>query len=75
MAQKRELGAIYFKRVMEPSDIEGVRRVLDQTGAKEHARARAGEEAAAAIELLEGAGLGADGMERWRTVAQTLAGD
>ena len=75
VAQKRELGGIYFKRVMEPSDIEGVRRVLDQTGAREHARAKAGEEAAAAIERLEGAGLGADAMERWRTVAEALAGD
>ncbi len=74
VAQKRELGTIYFKRVMEPSDIEGVRRVLDKTGAKEHAQALAGGEAAGAIELLEGAGLGADAMERWRTVAHTLAG-
>ena len=74
LPQKRELGAIYFKRVMEPSDIEGVRRILDKTGAREHARARAGEEAAAAIEHLEGAGLGADAMERWRTIAGALTG-
>ena len=74
LSQKRELGTIYFKRVMEPSDIEGVRRVLDKTGAREHAQARAGEEAAAAIERLEGAGLGADAMARWRTVADALAG-
>ena len=74
VAQKRELGTIYFKRVMEPSDIEGVRRVLDKTGAREHARTRAGEEAAAAIERLESAGLGGDAMARWRTIAGALAG-
>ena len=71
--QKRELGTIYFKRMMEPSDIEGVRRVLDQTGARAYAEARAAEEAAAAIAHLEGAGLGADALERWRTVAEALA--
>ena len=71
--QQRELGSIYFKRVMEPSDIEGVRRVLDQTGAREHAQARAAEEAAEAIALLEGAGLSADAMERWRKIAESLA--
>ncbi len=74
LSQKRELGGIYFKRMMEPSDLEGVRRVLDQTGAKEHARARAADEAAAAIERLESAGLGADAMERWRAIATALAG-
>ena len=74
LAQKRELGGIYFKRVMEPSDLDGVRRILDETGAREHARARAGEEAAAAIERLEGAGLGGGAMERWRAIAHTLAG-
>ena len=74
IAQKRELGTIYFKRVMEPSDIEGVRRVLDKTGAREHAQARAAEEAAAAIEQLEGAGLAADAMDRWQTIARALAG-
>ena len=74
LTQKRELGAIYFKRVMEPSDLEGVRHVLDATGAREHAQARAAEEAAAAIQRLEGAGLGASAMERWRTIAAVLAG-
>ena len=72
LAQKRELGGIYFKRVMEPSDLEGVRRVLDATGAREHARARASDEAAAAVERLDGAGLGADALGRWRTIADAL---
>ena len=33
--QKRRLGEVYFKRVLEPDDVSAVREVLEELGAKE----------------------------------------
>ena len=73
-SQKRKLGEIYFKRVMEPADLEGVRRVLDEVGARQSAEQQAQEHASEAIDLLKGAGVGGDALSRWRTIAGALAG-
>ena len=72
LAQKRALGGIYFKRVMEPQDVEGLRRVLDETGAREQAEAFARDQAAEALGLLDGAGIDARAKERWAQVAAAL---
>lgn len=34
---KRRMGDIYFKRVLEPEDVESVRAILEETGAKQFA--------------------------------------
>ena len=36
ISEKRRLGEIYFKRVLEPSDISTVRKILEDIGAKEY---------------------------------------
>lgn len=36
ISEKRRLGEIYFKRVLEPSDISTVRKILEDMGAKEY---------------------------------------
>jgi hypothetical protein len=41
ISRKRALGGIYFKRVMEPTDIEQLRAILDEAGVREQAMARA----------------------------------
>ena len=40
LAQKREVGGIYFKRVMEAADVEHLARVLADAGARERSEAR-----------------------------------
>lgn len=51
---KRELGAIYMKRVLEPEDARRIVAILDETGAGEYAAGKAEELAAAASELVDG---------------------
>lgn len=72
IAQRRELGGYYFKRVMEPSDLDGIRSVLETTGAK----ARTEEAIAASIEKgllsLRDAGVGTNGIASWRSIAESV---
>ncbi|MBI2170505.1 MAG: polyprenyl synthetase family protein [Chloroflexi bacterium] len=41
LSRKRELGALFFKRVLEPPDVARVRAILDELDAREKARAAA----------------------------------
>jgi geranylgeranyl diphosphate synthase, type I len=55
LAQKREIGGIYFKRVMEAADVEHLAEVLAAAGARERSEARVEElisEARAKIDQL-----------------------
>jgi geranylgeranyl diphosphate synthase type I len=70
---KRALGAVYFKRVMEPDDVEAVRKVLDDLGARDYAEAKAADLAAKALGHIEGAGLSDAALDRWRQVVDALA--
>ena len=63
-AVKRELGAIYMKRVLEPEDGRRIVAILDETGAREYAAGKASELAAAASELVSGLTSGAGGPLR-----------
>ena len=62
--QKRALGEVYFKRVMEPADIERVRTVLDTLQARDHAQAAARTLLDEGIGALAGAGLSASGSRK-----------
>ena len=63
VAAKRELGAIYMRRVLEPEDTSRLVAILDETGARAAAESRAAglvEEAAegvSAVVLSQGTGL------------------
>ena len=72
--QKRALGEVYFKRVMEPADIERVRTVLDGLQARDHAQAAARTLLGEGLEALEGVGLSAAAQERWNEIFAALGG-
>ena len=36
ISEKRRLGEVYFKRVLEPDDVPAIRRVLEELGAREY---------------------------------------
>ena len=74
LAQKRALGGIYFKRVMEPPDVEALRALLDEVGAREQAEASAHERADAALGLLDATGISGPVRERWEVIARALLG-
>ena len=57
---------------MEPRDVEDLRRVLDETGAREQAEAFARDRTEEALGLLDGAGIDARARERWAEVAAAL---
>ena len=70
--QKRALGEVYFKRVMEPADIERVRNVLDTLQARDHAQAAARTLLDEGIGALAGAGLSAAAQGRWNEIFAAL---
>ncbi|MEX2598152.1 MAG: polyprenyl synthetase family protein [Dehalococcoidia bacterium] len=72
VSRKRALGEIYFKRVMEPSDIEALRAILDEAGVRGQALDRAQSDAEMAIAMLEEVGLEPAAIARWREVAASL---
>ncbi len=74
VSRKRELGNIYFKRVMEPADLAELQRILDEAGVKAQTQAKAQGFADEALSLLHGASMDERALERWRTVAEALVG-
>ena len=68
---KRELGDIYFKRVLEPSDAERLTALLNEQSALEYAQERAEEYCVNAIGALEGLAISVQGRE---DLEQTLRG-
>ena len=64
---RRELSSIYFKRVLEPEDIQKVVTILDSNDAREHSVQRAGEfgqQAEAALEKIDISPLGREALTR-----------
>ena len=57
LADKRALGNVYMKRVLQPEDVSQVIGILDQAGARQFAESRARE---LAEEALSGTGLAAE---------------
>ena len=72
LAQKRALGDAYFKRVMERGDVERVRGVLEEAGAREYTEQKARTLAREAVGPLEAAGLPPELQRRWSEVADSL---
>ena len=60
VASKRELGAIYMKRVLQPEDVSRLVHILDEVDAKSYALTRSSELAEEAFASLAGSGLTAD---------------
>ncbi len=72
LAQKRVLGEAYFKRVMEPEDVERVRGVLEDVGAREYTQGKAEAISQEALELLKEAGISVEAADRWRVIGEYL---
>ena len=70
--QKRALGEAYFKRVLTPADLDAVRAILEETGSRAYAEEKAQRTAQEALAALDGAGLPAKQVKRWREVAAAL---
>jgi geranylgeranyl diphosphate synthase type I len=51
---KKQLGAVYFKRVLEPGDVEMVLKVLEESGAREASQKAVEEKVSEALKTIEG---------------------
>ena len=71
-AEKHSLGDVYFKRVMEPEDIQRIVEVLDRLGAREFAQEMADSLCREAIEALDEAGPSTQGLEELSGLARFL---
>ena len=60
--EKRRLGDLYFKRVLEPEDVASVRQVLEELGAREYCEEQV-QRYRAEAEQAATAGLSAEGAE------------
>ena len=59
--EKRRLGEVYFKRVLDPADVAGVREAVEKLGAKSFCEDLVGQYTADAIAALDSAGLSSEG--------------
>jgi geranylgeranyl diphosphate synthase type I len=71
-AEKRSLGDVYFKRVMEPEDVERVIEVLDRLGARVFSQEKADALCEEAIQALDEASPSSRGADELRGLARFL---
>ena len=69
---KRELGTIYFKRVLEPPDIQKIMDILSESSAFEYAQERVDEYCQKAMRALEGIDISAWGRAELEKLCQKL---
>ena len=69
---KRHLGDIYFKRVLEPNDVPAVRQVLEELGAREYCEELIGRLRSEAANGLTAGGISADGASVMSSFADTV---
>ena len=72
ITQKRQLGEVYFKRMLEPEDVLRLRETLEGMGVREECDRLAEENAAAALEALDGSGLEASASRELRAFVEGL---
>jgi geranylgeranyl diphosphate synthase type I len=72
LAQKREIGGIYFKRVMEATDVEHLAEVLANAGARERSEERIAELMTEVQSKIDQVSASAEGRARWATIVQGL---
>ncbi len=72
LSQKRQLGGYYFKRVMEPDDLDGIRNVLEASGARTKTEQAMIDAKAHALDALQAANAAPDAMERWAAITDAL---
>ena len=75
LTQKRALGGYYFKRVMEPDDLTGIRSVLEESGARERTQAAKDDAMRSSIVALEKTDLTIIQLDGWGEIVSALAGE
>ena len=71
-AERRTLGDVYFKRVMEPEDIDKIIEVLGTLGAREFCQAKADALCNEAVQSLKDAGLTSQQSEGLEALARFI---
>ena len=71
-AERRTLGDVYFKRVMEPEDIDKIIEVLETLGAREFCQERADALCGEALQSLTDAGLSSQRTEGLEALARFM---
>jgi geranylgeranyl diphosphate synthase type I len=69
---KRELGGMYFKRVLEPPDVVQISQLLDELGAREYALRTANGFRQQALENLKNSGLPSDRLKTFEDEVDSL---
>ena len=75
ISEKRRLGEIYFKRVLEPDDVAKVRGALDELGAKEYSEKLVTRYRSEAESALDVPGIAPDGAAAIRALVDQMLGD
>ena len=72
LAVKRELGTLYFKRVLEPDDVKKIGDILDRLSAKDRCQEKVDELCREALAPLDGMELRGSGREQMHLLAQHI---
>ena len=72
LSQKRRLGDIYFKRVLEPDDVGVVRELLEELGARDYCEGMIDGLRSEAMEALDVTGISDDGASAISRLADSL---
>ncbi len=70
VSAKREMGAIYMKRVLEQEDVSRLVSILEETGARAAADERARQLVEEGLAEVSSAGVSGNGMEQLRELAE-----
>jgi geranylgeranyl diphosphate synthase type I len=73
LADRRALGGVYFKRVMEAADVAEIRRVLDLSDARARSEERRETLVALAQQMIAKLPVAAEQISRWREVVTALS--
>ena len=72
VSMKRQIGTIYFKRVLEPPDVKALRDLLDEAKARESAQVVSEKYLNEALEAAEESGISPWGREQFEQLSRSL---
>lgn len=74
-SEKRRLGEVYFKRVLDPEDVKKVREVVEGLGVKEACRDIVSQRLSDAMSALDTPGVSPEGRSSIEALARQLLGE
>ncbi len=75
LAHKKALGSIYFKRVMDPSDVSELRMILEDIGSKEYAEEKLNNTIEETNQLISSLSFDLVAKNRWEQIVKSLTAD